>query len=122
MLTRTTIAAAGLAATLAGAGTAEAASCEAFRIGANGRETQLSAAEAARLRADFGISASGSGMRISSRSSSAGSGSSSSSAFASSSSGGSGSASAVSSVIGADGRRVTIIHDRLGCRIVVDER
>ena len=122
MLTRTTIAAAGLAATLAGTGAAQAASCEAFRIGADGREIRLSAAETARLRADYGISASGSSTRISSRSSSAGSGYSSSSAYASSSSRGGGSASAVSSVIGADGRRVTIIHDRLGCRIVVDDR
>ena len=113
------IAAASLAATTFGAEADEAASCEAFRITRDGRETRMSASDASRLRADPAISARASSTRLSSRASARGSVSSSSSAFVSSSSRGGGTARAVTEV---DGQRVTIIHDRLGCRIIVDER
>ena len=126
VLTRKTMAACALAASMTGAGTSEAAAaaCEAFRITEGGRMIALSASEAARLSAEHGVRANASGTRSSSSASarSYGSVSSSSSASASSSSRGGGTARAVSSVTDGDGNRVTITRDRLGCRIVVDEQ
>jgi hypothetical protein len=126
VLTRKTMAACAIAAALSGAGASEAAAtaCEAFRITEDGRRIALSASEAARLSAQNGIRTSASGNGISSRASARGYGSvsSSSSASASSSSRGGGTARAVSSVTDADGNRVTITRDRLGCRIIVDEQ
>ena len=126
VLTRKTMAACVLAASMTGAGTSEAATaaCEAFRITDGGRMIALSASEAARLSAEHGVRANASGTRSSSSASARGYGSvsSSSSASASSSSRGGGTARAVSSVTDADGNRVTITRDGLGCRIIVDEQ
>ena len=126
MLTRKTMTACALAASLSGVGANEAAAaaCEAFRLTEGGRLIALGAAESARLTAEHGIRANASGTRSSSSASARGFGSvsSSSSASASSSSRGGGTARAVSSVTDADGNRVTITRDSLGCRIVVDEQ
>lgn len=120
-----TMAACAVAATMAGAvaNEAVAGACEAFRITASGRMIALSASEAARLSAAHGIRTSASGTSSSSRASARGHGSvsSSSTASASSSSRGGGTSRAVSSATDADGNRVTITRDRLGCRITVDE-
>jgi len=126
VLTRKTMAACVLAASMTGAGTSEAATaaCEAFRITEGGRMIALSASEAARLSAEHGVRANASGTRSSSSASARGFGSvsSSSSASASSSSRGGGTARAVSSFTDADGNRITITRDGLGCRIIVDEQ
>ena len=126
VLTRTTKAACILAASMSGVGASEAAAavCEAFRITEGGRMIALSASEAARLSAQHGVRVNASGTRSSSSASARGYGSvsSSSSASASSSSRGGGTARAVSSVTDANGNRVTVTRDRLGCRIVVDEQ
>ena len=126
VLTRKTMAACIVVATLSGTGANEAAAvaCQAIRITEDGRRIALSASESARLSSEYGIRASASGTGLSSRASarSYGSVSSSSSASASSSSRGGGTARAVSSVTDADGNRVTVTRDRLGCRIIVDEQ
>jgi hypothetical protein len=68
VLTRKTMAACALAASLSGVGASEAAAaaCEAFRVTEGGRLIALGASESARLTAEHGIRANASGTRSSS--------------------------------------------------------